>query len=521
MSEELEHDYDDIIDFRKIPNNTQKHWWLDPGIATVEHAPLRRAVWDIVLQWLLLNGLQSIDRWQEYFEHPSSNILGLMNSAGFLPGIIASLFSDRVAFHFGRRSSVWLGSAITTVGALVMGLATDTGMFCGGRVLLGFGTSTALTVAPSLLQEVAHPRLRAQMSAFYTTVYYIAAVLSAATCLGCIDLSGEKAWRIPCFVQLIGPVLTLLITATMPESPRWLAKKNKRDEARRILVKYHANGDDDDALVVYEMKQIEQALEFENQNKQIQYSDLVKSKANIHRLAISLVVAVGTNWVGNGIVSYYLSPILSSLGVGDPRTQLKILIGLQTWNLLVATTASLLVERAGRRPLWLSSTAGMLISFSIIMGLTAGYTETKSLNLGLAAIPFLFLFYGSYSIAWTPLAYSYPVEIFPYSLRTKAQAIYIMAQTGAVSVNTWVNPVALDALAWEIVSPQLHYAVYIAIQLVLLILIWFFFPETKGRTIEEISALFDEDASPLHHPQHTPTDNEAASVFEDPSATKD
>jgi hypothetical protein len=60
----------------------------------------------------LFNGLQSIDQWQAYFNHPDPVTLGLMNSAGFLPGFIASFFGDRVAHFFGRRWSVWVGSAV-------------------------------------------------------------------------------------------------------------------------------------------------------------------------------------------------------------------------------------------------------------------------------------------------------------------------------------------------------------------------------------------------------------------------
>ncbi|KAL2838645.1 hexose transporter protein [Aspergillus pseudoustus] len=491
-------------DFRKISNNTNKDWWLDPS--------LRRNIFHCIglcgtlffngYDGSLLNGLQSIDRWQEYFDHPSSTTLGLMNSAGFLPGIIASFTSDRISFYFGRRASVWTGSIITTVGAIVMSVSTSTAIFCGGRVLLGFGTSVALTVAPALLQEIAHPRLRAQLGAFYTAVYYIAAVISAGTCLGCIDLIDHWAGY---------------YSGNNRDDARWLAKNGKLDEARRILVKYHANGAEDDQLVALEMAEIEQALEFEDQNRQVRYTDLLKGKANLQRLAINLTVAVGTNWVGNGIVSYYLSPILTSLGIGDPKTQLKILMGLQTWNLIIASTAAFLVERAGRRPLWLSSTGGMFITFAIIMSLSAGYSETGTLAMGVAAIPFLFLFYGSYSIAWTPLAYSYPVEILPYSLRTKGQAIYITTQTLAVSLNTWVNPVALEALQWK------YYAVYIALQLVFFVIIWFIFPETKGLTIEEIGALFDKDSSfSGHHYDSAMADNaEVGSILNDTSMDKE
>jgi MFS family permease len=91
-----------------------------------------------------------------------------MNSAGFLPGIVASFCGDQFAYYFGRRPTVWLGTAICAVGCLIISISTSVGMFCGGRAITGFGTSIALTVAPTLLQEIAHPRFRAPLSGFCT-----------------------------------------------------------------------------------------------------------------------------------------------------------------------------------------------------------------------------------------------------------------------------------------------------------------------------------------------------------------
>lgn len=123
-----------------------------------------------------------------------------------------------------------------------------------------------------------------------------------------------------------------MMTATTPESPRWLAKKGRIHEARQILVKYHANGKEDDPLVEYEFREILAALEEESANNETRYTDYLRGPGNRHRLMILLVVAVGTNWVGNGIISYYLSPILNTLGVTETRRQLQILVGLQIWN---------------------------------------------------------------------------------------------------------------------------------------------------------------------------------------------
>lgn len=194
-------------------------------------------------------------------------------------------------------------------------------------------------------------------------------------------------------------------------------------QARDILVKYHANGKQDDELVEYEYREIIEALSEEEANSQTKYTDYLKGSGNRRRLLIIVVVSLGTNWVGNGIIGYYLSPILNTLGITSTDQQLQILIGLQVWNcksettsgqeerltfgtVILATGAALGVDRVGRRPLWLISTAGMLFSFCIVMGLSASYDMSHQKAIGVAVIPFLFIFYGFYDIAWTPLSYT-------------------------------------------------------------------------------------------------------------------
>ncbi|KAH8748897.1 general substrate transporter [Diaporthe sp. PMI_573] len=398
----------------------------------------------------LFNGLQSITAWQEYFNHPSPEILGLMNSSGFLPGIVASFFADRLNDYVGRKRTLWVGSVINMIGIVLMSLSTGVGTFCGGRVLIGFGISTALTVGPPLLQETAHPRYRAQIGSFcqFTSIYYIAAIMSAAICLRCLNVFGEIAWRAPCWVQMFGPVATIALTSNMPESPRWLVSKGRIEEARAVLVKWHANGKDDDELVQYEFSQIVDAINEEKNPPQTRHTDSLRSPGNRHRLMILFVVGISINWVGNGIVAYYLNPILGSIGITSSVLQLQILLYLQIWNLIVSTLASLYIDKIGRRPLWLTATSQMF-SMAVVLGLSGRYAQTTNKAFGIAVVPFFFLFFTAYDIAYTPMSYSYPIEILTYSLRTKGSALYITIETAAVAVNTWVNPVALNSIGWK------------------------------------------------------------------------
>ena len=145
-------------------------------------------------------------------------------------------------------------------------------------------------------------------------------------------------------------------------------------------------------------------------------------------------------------------------------------------------------ERFGRRPLWLLSASGMLVTFSIVTALSAVYAENGNKAAGKAVIGMLFVFFGLYDLAFTPLSFAYPVEILPYKLRSRGLSVTLTTIFGAGFFNQYVNPLALQKLHWK------FYFVYIGCLAVFIVIIWFFFPETKGRSLEEIAEVFDGPA---------------------------
>jgi MFS family permease len=344
----------------------------------------------------LFNGLQGLEQWQEYYGNPSGNLLGLAGAALYLPSVVTAFVADYISTKYGRRWAIWIGSVIVIGGACVNSASTSFGMYIGGRAFMGVGSALCLTAGPALLQEVAHPRYRATIGGFYTGIYYIAAIISGWTCYAMIGVEGTKAFRIPCYLQILGPALVLILTCTCPESPRWLVHRGHLDEAKHVLAKYHANGDFDDPLVNHQMKEITAALADEEASNKVSYMDFLRTPANRRRLIVLLATSVGTNWVGNALVSYYLASILRSVGITSP-TQIEALNGgLAIYNLFVSSFACLYVEEIGRRVLWLTSTIGMLVSYIVITGLSAGFAENGSKALGTAVIPMLFIFYGFY-----------------------------------------------------------------------------------------------------------------------------
>ncbi|CAG7560654.1 unnamed protein product, partial [Fusarium equiseti] len=444
----------------------------------------------------LLNGLQAISSWHQFLNHPKGPTLGLYAAVLYLPSIITAYMGDFVSHRFGRKLALALGSFIVLAGSFVNALAVNPGMWVAGRAIMGAGGGIAKVAAPALIQEIAHPRLRPMIAACYYPFFYFGSLLSALLCFAGLYVPGDWSWRMPSIVQILGPSLVLITLLRCPESPRWLVYKDRLTAASAVLCKHHANDVADDPLVQWELVEIQTALEEERVNHQTSYLDFFKTPGNRRRLMVLLSLCIGSNWVGNGIISYYLTPVLRSVGITSPLQITLLTSGLAIWNLILAFSAALNVERFGRRPLFLVSLVGMLIAYCLVMGFSAGFASTGKSGLGIAVIPSLFLYYGFYDIAWSPLPVPYTAEILPFKLRTKGLAIFTSVGTMANAFNQFVNPIALEAIAWK------YYAVYIAILLFYLVFAYFMYPETKHHSIEEVSMIFDRrngDMDELNH----------------------
>ncbi|KAF2189102.1 general substrate transporter [Zopfia rhizophila CBS 207.26] len=437
----------------------------------------------------LLNGLQTMVPWQEYFDHPSGSRLGLFTAIQNIGGICALFFSSYIADLFGRRMGVTFGLIVVLVGTIIQVVpSVNQGMFIGGRFLVGLGSNLSQGSAPLLIMELAHPQHRGKLTTMYNTLWYVGSIIAAWTVFGTTGYTSDAAWRIPVALQAAMPVFQLIGIWFLPESPRWLCSKDRPDEAFDVLVKYHANGEVSDRFVESEFYEVQETIRLEKQNSKNGWSVLVKTPGNRKRLLLITLTSFFSQCSGNGLVSYYLHDILNSVGVTGSHDQSVINGGLQVWSFLVAIGLSaFLVDKLGRRMLFMIAAVGMLITFSIWTGCSAVYAQTGNTAAGSAVIAMIFLFYGVAGFAWPGLTVAYSVEILPFNIRAKGLAINF-ALTAASSVfNQYVNPIGLQNLQWR------YYFVYIAILVLECLAIWFLFVETKGPTLEEIARLFDGD----------------------------
>ncbi|KAI7767070.1 hypothetical protein LZL87_012356 [Fusarium oxysporum] len=358
-------------------------------------------------------------------------------------------------------------------------------MYMASRFLIGLGITIASSSAPMLAAELAHPESRTTLTSMYNTLWYLGSIIAAWTTYGTYHINSDWSWRLPTALQALPAIINLIGLCFLPESPRWLDSQDRHDEVRDILIKYLANGDQDSAFVEAEFEEIRTALQLELAGSR-PWKELVQTKASRHRTFLVICCAFFPQWSGNGPVSYYIAPVLRSIRINTQEdTTLNNGI-LQIWNMIVVMTGANLVNRVGRRPLFVVATSCMLAGMVAWTIIGSVFARTKSEATGAGILTCVIFCASSYNICWNPPAVAYPVEIPPFNIRAKGITSLMRSIKGASFFNQFVNPIGLKNLGWK------YYIVYCVWLCIVLITVFFMFPETKNRSLEEISEVFEK-----------------------------
>lgn len=190
-----------------------------------------------------------------------------------------------------------------------------------------------------------------------------------------------------------------------------------------------------DPLVLLELREIKAGIQVDELSQTSSWVSFVRTPANRRRFFIIILIGSCTQLAGNGVVQYYLVPILKTVGITQPAQTAGINGALSIWNWICSLLGASMVEKFGRRSLFLFSISGMLASFILITGLSGGYAATAQSAIGISMVPFIFVFSGFYSSALTPVPLLYMPEIVPLALRAKAIAVFGIAQSVSQAFN--------------------------------------------------------------------------------------
>ncbi|KAA6407798.1 MAG: sugar transporter STL1 [Lasallia pustulata] len=416
----------------------------------------------------LMGGLINTPSFLKTFHTPGANvtatIVAIFDAGAFLGAVATSIFAEKL----GRRKTVAVGVLLMILGALLQATAYMRAHIIVARVVSGMGMGVINSTVPVFQSEFSPKAKRGlyvcmQLSTLnfgIFLVYWIDYAFSTTT--------SSYAWRVPVILQCVFLLAMLILIFIVPETPRWLAAHDRSDESLAVLRRLRAH-QLDDATILGIHSDILRAVAEEQAIGSGSWKTLLKAD-RIHNYSTTLFFSAG--------LTSHLSALMSGF--------------LQLWFFLASFIPWALIDRVGRRPLFLSTITLMALTMAAQAALVYRVQHPSSPSAAhaasIAACAMLFLFEGLFTVGFQATVWVYPTEILPLRLRQKGSAI----STGANWIFNFTvveaSPVMLERIGWR------TYVVFAVLNATWVPIIYVFFPESKGRELEDFDRLFAGEA---------------------------
>jgi sugar porter (SP) family MFS transporter len=412
---------------------------------------------------------------EKFFQLDSEELVGWANSCALLGCLLGSMAAGGVSDRFGRKKGLLLSAVLFAVSSVLTGWAPTFRWFVAWRILGGVAIGMASGISPLYIAEISPARLRGRLVALnqLTIVigilaaqivnWLIAQPVPEGATAEAIRLSwnGQLGWRWM-FTAVAAPATVFFAAAlTVPESPRWLTARGRKEEARRVLERIGGESS---------IGEIEASLRTSGRARLAE----LWSPGIRRVLGIGVALAVLQQWCGINVIFNYAEEIYRGAGYGVSDILFNIVIT-GAVNLICTVLAMGAVDRHGRRPLMLLGCAGIGVSH-LLLGLAyrAGMTGGVVLGLTLSTI-------GCFAMTLGPVVWVLIAEIFPNRVRGAAISVAVSALWIACFILTFTFP-------WlnRTMGPSGTFWLYAGVCFAGFAFVWAGVRETKGKSLEQI-----------------------------------
>ncbi|KAI3321903.1 general substrate transporter [Xylariaceae sp. AK1471] len=398
---------------------------------------------------------------------------------GCFVGAIISIFISDI---LGRKRMIMLGTSIMIIGAALQASATTLPHLIVGRVITGIGNGGNTSTVPTWQSETSRSHKRGRLVMIEGALITGGITLSYWIDLGFSFAPGSVAWRFPLAFQIAFCFFIMAFIWGLPESPRWLILKKREDEAREVLAAL-ADTSVDDKIVQDEFLAIKETVIEMSKGK---FSDLFKMTKDreFHRTLLAYVNQVFQQVSGINLITYYAAVIYSGLNLSGFLSRLLAALN-GTEYFIASWPAVYLVDRVGRRKLMLFGAAGQAATMAALAGaasLTGGDNPPK--GAAIAVIALLFVFNTFFAVGWLGMTWLYPAEIVPLKIRAPANALSTSANWIFNFLVVIITPIAFNNIGYK------TYIIFAVINAFMVPSVYFFYPETAYRSLEEMDAIF-------------------------------
>ncbi|KNG80717.1 putative MFS sugar transporter [Aspergillus nomiae NRRL 13137] len=403
-------------------------------------------------------------------------VVALFTLLGAFGALSCISFGDRL----GRKRTIFIASAIQAVGAILQASSFQLAQFIVARIILGLGTG-GLVATISLWQS---ELVKAESRGRHVSAFGIFAGMGTSAALWIsfgISFAPESSvkWRFPLAFTTLLSVVVCGFIFHLPESPRWLCKVDRIEEARGVLAALY-DEDTHSESVDQIMRDILLSLQM-SENKSLQSLLDMKPQRNLQRLILAATVQMLLQLTGINAITYY-APTIYSKQLGFPPRQAFVLAAASQAVFIIGSfVCAYTVDRFGRRKLLLSSSIGLTICMACLTGVVSNPNNDAALRSG---VFFLYLFYFVASLGYLGLPFLYASELAPVHLRAPVCGISTATSWFFNFLVAEITPVAIESIGYR------YFILWCATNAAAIPIVYFFFPETAGRSLEEIEEIF-------------------------------
>ncbi|KAL5358571.1 general substrate transporter [Aspergillus floccosus] len=447
-----------------------------------------------------VGGLLSFESWTKTFPEIDSSgttgdadsnhsvIQGVFVSSFTLGALVGALSCSALGDWIGRRKTIFVGGVLTLIGEIISCLSFTLAQLTVARIIIGASVGILSTIVPVWQSECSPALNRGRHvvvdSIFITSAYAFTAWIN----FGFSQIEHSSvSWRVPLAIPCAFSIVLLGAVFPFPESPRWLVRVGRREEASRALAR--ARGDAVDQVVIQqEVVAIELSIE-ETARTATTMRDIFTMKDGklFYRFMLCMGLQFSLQMTGASLISTYVGQIFQhNLGLAPDLSRLLAACAL-TWKFLASFVAFFTIDRFGRRKLFMFTGVGLTLCM-VGLAITNSFPNTNKAAAAFGVV-FIFLFNFFFPIGFLGTTFLYCTEVAPTRLR--------VAMTSISTANHWlwnfmvqmITPIALVRIGYR------YYIVYATIAFCFPIMVFIFYPETMGQRLEKLECLFDRDIS--------------------------
>jgi len=406
----------------------------------------------------------------------NASLIGWVTSSVMFGAIFGAAIAGQLADKLGRRRMILLSSLIFAVGSILCGFAPNGGTYylIGMRIFLGLAVGAASALVPAYMSEMAPARLRGNLSGMNQTMIVSGMLISYVVDFVLKDLPGNLSWRLMLGLASVPAFILFFGVLKLPESPRFLIKTGKLDEARTVL-SYVRKPEEIDP----EVESIQKTAETEKSNLQkTSWATLFNSK---YRYLVIAGVGVATfqQFQGANAIFYYI-PLIVEKATGNAASSALMWPIIQGVLLVLGSLLYIVIaEKFNRRTLLTMGGTVMALSFLLPAIINKLVPNASPMMI----VVFLSIYVAFYSFTWAPLTWVLVGEIFPLAVRGRA--------SGLASSFNWIGSWAVGLIfpiLTAAMSQEAVFAIFGIICVFGVLFIRFCVPETRGHSLEEIEA---------------------------------